>query len=171
MKRTAIIGLGTTGLSCLEYLYGEDELVVLDTRAEPPHAGAVNRFPDAAFHLGVGSYDFEGVERTYDVTLTHGDGVPYGDQPHGTGGFVTLALPQGAYELEPSVVQLDPSGGESINELERFPLTVGCRQVVEVSTALQLEIDDVVPCSPTPTLNVTGRVLGDLTARAEAADG
>ncbi|NIP13633.1 MAG: UDP-N-acetylmuramoyl-L-alanine--D-glutamate ligase [Pseudomonadales bacterium] len=63
MKRTAIIGLGITGLSCLEYLHGEDELVVLDTRADPPHAGVVGDYPDVAFSFGVESYDFAGVER------------------------------------------------------------------------------------------------------------
>ncbi len=63
MKRTAIIGLGITGLSCLEYLYGEDELVVLDTRADPPHADAVADYPDTAFHFGQAGYDFEGVDR------------------------------------------------------------------------------------------------------------
>jgi UDP-N-acetylmuramoylalanine--D-glutamate ligase len=63
LKRTAIIGLGITGLSCLEYLHGEDEVVVLDTRDDPPHAGVVADYPDVAFRFGVASYDFKGVER------------------------------------------------------------------------------------------------------------
>jgi UDP-N-acetylmuramoylalanine--D-glutamate ligase len=63
LKRTAIIGLGVTGLSCLEYLHGEDELVVLDTRAEPPHAGVAPDYPDAEFHFGLAGYDFAGVDR------------------------------------------------------------------------------------------------------------
>lgn len=63
MKRTAIIGLGITGLSCLEYLYGEDDLVVLDTRADPPRADAVTSYPDAAFYFGAQSYDFAGTDR------------------------------------------------------------------------------------------------------------
>ncbi|MCZ6711386.1 MAG: UDP-N-acetylmuramoyl-L-alanine--D-glutamate ligase [Gammaproteobacteria bacterium] len=64
MKRTAIIGLGITGVSALRYLYGHDELVVLDTRAEPPNAAAVRReFPDAQYRFDVQRYDYVGVDR------------------------------------------------------------------------------------------------------------
>jgi UDP-N-acetylmuramoylalanine--D-glutamate ligase len=64
VTRTAIIGLGITGVSCLRYLYGRDELVVLDTRAEPPNAAAARaEFPDARYRFGVQRYDYVGVDR------------------------------------------------------------------------------------------------------------
>lgn len=64
MKSTAIIGLGITGFSCLRYLYGRDEVVVLDTRAQPPSAAAARReFPDAQYRFGVERYDYAGVDR------------------------------------------------------------------------------------------------------------
>jgi UDP-N-acetylmuramoylalanine--D-glutamate ligase len=64
VKRTAIIGLGITGVSCLRYLYGGDELVVLDTRAQPPNAAAARReFPDVEYRFDVQRYDYAGVDR------------------------------------------------------------------------------------------------------------
>ncbi len=64
--RTAIIGMGVTGLSCLEYLAGSDELVVLDTRDEPPNGAAARAVcPDADFRFGTGAcgFAFRGVDR------------------------------------------------------------------------------------------------------------
>ena len=44
MVRTAIIGMGITGYSCLRYLAEVDELVVVDTRSNPPDAGELAVF-------------------------------------------------------------------------------------------------------------------------------
>ncbi len=64
MARTAIIGLGITGYSCLRYLHGGDALVVLDSRAEPPMAERARaEYPDVDFHFGVESFDFQDVQR------------------------------------------------------------------------------------------------------------
>jgi len=64
LTRTAIIGLGITGLSCLRYLHGRDELTVLDTRAQPPNAEAARReFPGADYRFGVEQFDYAGVDR------------------------------------------------------------------------------------------------------------
>ena len=64
MKKTAIIGLGVTGLSCLRYLYDRDQVVVLDTRAKPPNSAIAQRdFPAAEFLFGTQSYDYVGVDR------------------------------------------------------------------------------------------------------------
>lgn len=64
--RTAIVGLGVTGLSCLRYLAPEEPLLVLDTRDAPPNAAAARRLaPDATFLFGgaTSSVDFRGIER------------------------------------------------------------------------------------------------------------
>ena len=62
--RTAIIGLGVTGLSCLRHLYDRDELVVIDTRKAPPNAqAAATRYPNAEYRLSTCQFDFSLVER------------------------------------------------------------------------------------------------------------
>lgn len=64
--RTAIIGMGVTGFSCLRYLAGSDELVVLDTRESPPNRDAAHALcPSAEYRLGRAAcgFGFEGVDR------------------------------------------------------------------------------------------------------------
>lgn len=75
--RTVIIGMGVTGLSCLRYLAGRDELTVLDTREAPPNGDAARALcPQAAFVFGAAVCDFafSGVARTIvspGVSLDH----------------------------------------------------------------------------------------------------
>lgn len=64
--RTAIIGMGVTGYSCLRYLAGRDELLLLDTRDDPPHGAAAQQdFPQArtAFGAAACREDLDGVDR------------------------------------------------------------------------------------------------------------
>jgi UDP-N-acetylmuramoylalanine--D-glutamate ligase len=64
--RTAIIGMGVTGYSCLRYLVGRDDLLVVDTRDQPPHrAAAEAAAPEAEFRFGSEACgaDFSGVDR------------------------------------------------------------------------------------------------------------
>lgn len=75
--RTAIIGMGVTGYSCLRYLAGRDELLLLDTRDDPPHGAAARQdFPQAraAFGAAACREDLDGVDRVIvspGVTLDH----------------------------------------------------------------------------------------------------
>lgn len=62
--RTAIIGLGVTGFSCVKYLHESDELVVVDTRDAPPFIEEVrSQFPGIELKLGVRDFDFANVDR------------------------------------------------------------------------------------------------------------
>lgn len=64
--RTAIIGLGVTGFSCLRYLAGKDELLVLDTRDAPPHGQQAQAgWPDVDYRFGAAACreSFAGVDR------------------------------------------------------------------------------------------------------------
>lgn len=64
--RTAIIGMGVTGYSCLRYLAGRDELLLLDTRDNPPHGAAARQAcPEAiaAFGADACREHFEDVDR------------------------------------------------------------------------------------------------------------
>ena len=52
-RHTLIVGLGVTGLSCLRFLYGKEQLTLVDTRAEPNNlAEAQNSFPETSFVCG-----------------------------------------------------------------------------------------------------------------------
>ena len=62
--RTAVVGLGVTGMSCLRHLAGKDELVAIDTRARPPAlAGAAAAHPRVEFRLGARRFDPTGIDR------------------------------------------------------------------------------------------------------------
>ncbi len=62
--RTAIVGLGITGMSCLRHLAGGDELVVIDSRPQPPGlAEARAAFPAVEFRLGTEIFDPGGFDR------------------------------------------------------------------------------------------------------------
>ena len=62
--RTAVIGLGVTGMSCLRHLARQDELVVVDTRRRPPGlAEATAAYPAAQYRLGTDRFDPAGIDR------------------------------------------------------------------------------------------------------------
>jgi UDP-N-acetylmuramoylalanine--D-glutamate ligase len=75
--RTAIIGMGVTGLSCLSYLAGRDDLIVLDTRIDPPNAAAARAgWPDVCYRFGPAAFEtsFAGIARVVvspGVSLDH----------------------------------------------------------------------------------------------------
>ncbi|NBC22803.1 MAG: UDP-N-acetylmuramoyl-L-alanine--D-glutamate ligase [Gammaproteobacteria bacterium] len=77
--RTAIIGMGVTGLSCLRYLAAREDgaPLVLDTRDAPPNADAARSLcPDAEYRFGAAACraSFEGVARVIvspGVSLDH----------------------------------------------------------------------------------------------------
>ncbi|MDI9246265.1 UDP-N-acetylmuramoyl-L-alanine--D-glutamate ligase [Marinobacter sp. CHS3-4] len=53
-RRTLVVGLGATGLSCVRYLSGKDrDLAVADSRAQPPGLQELrDQFPDMPIYLG-----------------------------------------------------------------------------------------------------------------------
>ena len=52
MGKTAVIGLGKTGFSCLNYLYGKSSLVVVDSRLNPPKKDLSKAlFPLSLIHI------------------------------------------------------------------------------------------------------------------------
>jgi len=62
--RTAIIGLGITGYSCVEFLHGRDELLVVDSRDTPPQLQALNtNYPDVRVVCGAVDFDPAGFDR------------------------------------------------------------------------------------------------------------
>ena len=87
--RTAVVGLGVTGMSCLRHLDGRDELVVVDTRENPPGlAEARAAWPEVEYRLGAREFDPRGLDR---AILSPGiaSGSPMGRQVLGSGLPVT----------------------------------------------------------------------------------
>ncbi len=65
IRHTVIVGLGVTGLSCLRFLYGKEQLTLVDTRAKPDSlAAARESFPESRFVCGeIPDAIFEHVDR------------------------------------------------------------------------------------------------------------
>jgi len=64
LATTAIIGLGVTGFSCLQYLHGKTDLLVVDTRKRPPNGDrAMRMFPGVEFQFGIEHFEPVGVDR------------------------------------------------------------------------------------------------------------
>ena len=64
MKRTAIIGLGVTGYSCVRYLHGREQLLVVDTREHPPLLDALREaFPDVEVRTAATSLEAADLDR------------------------------------------------------------------------------------------------------------
>lgn len=64
MQRTAIVGLGVTGFSCVRYLHGRDQLLVLDTRKQPPLLEKLRaEYPDVEVVCGADHFDPSGFSR------------------------------------------------------------------------------------------------------------
>ena len=62
--RTAIVGLGVTGMSCIRHLADADELVVFDSRPQPPGlAEAKANFPALDYRLATEAFDGRGFDR------------------------------------------------------------------------------------------------------------
>ena len=63
-QKTLIVGLGATGLSCLRHLAGSDDLVVMDTREQPPCLGeATAEHPEVEYRLGACEVEFRRLDR------------------------------------------------------------------------------------------------------------
>ena len=83
--RTAVVGLGVTGMSCLRHLAGCDELVAVDTRVHPPGlAEAQAAYPAVEYRLGTPAFDPRGLDR---AVLSPGiaAGSPMGREVLGSG--------------------------------------------------------------------------------------
>lgn len=95
--RAVVVGLGTTGLSCVRHLVGRGyEVSVIDSRATPPGLGAVRReYPALAVHTG-----------TLALPL-------FGDT-------ALLVVSPGVSLKEPSIAEAVARGTQPIGDIELF---------------------------------------------------
>ena len=106
---------------------------------------------------GYAGTDFTGSEVDHWVS-GHGYGTPLNQGVAADRGQVSLCLPQGDYSLTPFVQSVNPNGSVSSTELPPVTLSVGCRQVLDVTSSLQVAVDPVPACSTTASLDVSGSV-------------
>ena len=112
-----------------------------------------------------GTGNFEGMDFTGAVSDDHiyqltAYGTPRYISEASDEGLVRTCLPQGLYNLTPSIIALNPSGGTSNQTLENIELEVQCRQVVRIRSDLQLALEEVPRCVADPEITLSGSVNG-----------
>ncbi|MDC0358127.1 HYR domain-containing protein [Oligoflexia bacterium] len=105
--------------------------------------------------------DFQDNAANYRVYLNHAYGTPRSQAQASDKGMVKMCLPQGHYKLTPNVTALNPSGGTSNTELRAVELDVGCRQLIDVTTALQINLNELPQLTTLPAVQLSGAVKGD----------
>lgn len=98
--------------------------------------------------------DFTGAAAEYRVSGS-GWGTPTNLAAAADRGQVSLCLPAGEYSFTPTVTSVTNSGTSS-TELPPVSLTVGCRQVLDVLSTIQVALDPAPACAATSSLTVTG---------------
>lgn len=115
--------------------------------------------------------DFMGTGVNYSVS-GNGYGTPVNVETASSRGQVSLCLPEGQYSFTPSIQAMNPNGSVSTTELPPVDLTVGCRQVIDVTSSLQLAVDSVAACTSSPDLEISGTVTSSTpVTRIEASVG
>lgn len=84
-------------------------------------------------------------------------GVPTTIEAAEPAGIVHLVLPAGDYTLEPTMEEVNPTGGSTTTSLPEFPLRVGCRQSIVARPEVQVELSEDLPrCTLETSVTVTG---------------
>ncbi len=93
------------------------------------------------------STDFEGfaVDQTSGLSFAYGS--PSTPTSASNAGLVAMCLPQGSYTLTPTVSAINPSGSTSNTELRPVAVEVGCRQVIELTPELQVNLAELPQCT------------------------
>lgn len=104
--------------------------------------------------------DFGGLPASYEIRNVSAYGTPITRQTASDEGLVRLCLPQGSYELTPTIRAINSDGTTSDQRLGDVNLEVGCRQVLDFRSDLQVTLAHVPRCVPDPNLTLTGSILG-----------
>ena len=104
--------------------------------------------------------DFSGLAASYEITNISAYGTPTTKPTASDQGLVRMCLPQGSYELTPTIQAVNPDGTVSNQTLQALNLEVGCRQVLDFRSDLQVALDHVPRCVPDPSLTLTGAIHG-----------
>ncbi len=109
--------------------------------------------------------DFEGVAVDQTTWLSFAYGSPSTSTSASNTGLVAMCLPQGSYTLTPTVTAINPNGSTSNTELPPVTVEVGCRQVIELTPELQVNLAELPQC----TLEGNRQLVGSVNS-SEAVD-
>jgi hypothetical protein len=103
--------------------------------------------------------DFLGRDVGYDADV-FASGTPMWQAEAASQGNVTMGMPQGQWVLQPYFSTVNAGGGSSMTQVMPVPLTVGCRQILDVYPEIGVAIGagDVPPCAEAGVVTVTGAV-------------
>jgi len=104
--------------------------------------------------------DFQMNPVDYQVHVSTANGTPVSLDDADITGLVVMALPQGSYTFKPWITSLNPGGGTSTTQLPEVVLDVGCGQIIDFNSAVQVNLDSLPDCSEDELLTVTGDVTG-----------
>jgi len=107
---------------------------------------------------------FDGIDRRgepvrYGVNAT-ADGSPRLRANAAATGNVRMALPAADYVLVPWVTAVNPGGGVSTTQLPDVSLSVGCRQLIDLTPTLHVVVAETPACTDDGIARVTGSVRG-----------
>jgi hypothetical protein len=102
--------------------------------------------------------DFQGNPANYTASLAYANGTPMSLSSASSRGLVTMTLPSGSYTFTPTVMAVNPSGGISNTELPPVTVDVGCRQVINLTTDLQISLNDLPEETTEQAMVVSGSV-------------
>jgi hypothetical protein len=114
-----------------------------------PYASGSGRFQ---------STDFEGTAVDQNFLLSFAYGSPSAPTAASNAGLLALCLPQGSYTLTPRVTAINPNGGTSNTELPPVTVEVGCRQVIELTPELQVNLAELPQCTLEGNRQLAGSV-------------
>ncbi|MCH7890123.1 MAG: HYR domain-containing protein [Gemmatimonadetes bacterium] len=106
------------------------------------------------------STDFEGAAVDQTFYLSYAYGSPSTPTAASNAGLVAMCLPQGSYTLTPTVTAINPNGSTSNTELPPVTVDVGCRQVIELTPELQVNLAELPQCTPEGDRQIAGSVNG-----------
>lgn len=114
--------------------------------------------PQASANGTFNGEDFTGQMSNYQVYLNWAYGTPRSAAAASNRGMVHMVLPQGQYNITPKVTAINPNGSQSNAELPPVSIDVGCGQVVQMATDIQISLGDLPQETAEEILKVTGNM-------------
>ncbi len=109
----------------------------------------------------MGSYqgeDYKGNVVDYFASVSYAKGLPDTANTSSDTGLVSITLPQGIYKVTPTVTSVNPDGSETNTELPEITLDMGCGQVIQAATDVQVSVVDVPQTTEEDHIVIEGSV-------------
>ncbi|HQH26475.1 MAG TPA: hypothetical protein PLP17_03690, partial [Oligoflexia bacterium] len=113
--------------------------------------------PAATLYGSFQGNDFQGKPADYQISWSY---AANGRAEQAAQTWVTMCMPQGKYTVMPSVWAISPSGSMSQVSLPSFEVDIGCRQVIDLTTELQLSLGQLPQETSLETITLYGAANG-----------